>query len=419
MRRMARVAQALVSLWWTSLLLIGLPVALIWLVGWPLPSHLPTGDEWAAWVQQPLTRTTVIDAAALVAWAMWTVLLATALTAAHRRIARMCRHLPDLRLPGPLQGMSAAMLGTVAVSTAGAGATPAAAHAAIAVAVDTAEVARPVLTSQPGTVTPVSAAPAVATVGPDRLITVQAGGHHYTVTVQPGDTLWDLSGAWLGDPHRWTEIYQLNADRYDDHGRMQGGDHIEADWVLTLPDNATPPAGAQPATTSPPQAAPIQPQLPAAPAQPAPSTGPARSASPPVTSAPAQSPTVPSATTMPSASRGDGVIAPGAPRPSAPSSPAASATSTGSPGPSPSPTSRSRTQDTRPPGVSLPGGSWVDLGLAAAIASAASLVWIQRRRRYTPRRPSPTLRLDDPDLAPMPPVVNRIRPAYATWRRRP
>ncbi|MBM0229449.1 BTAD domain-containing putative transcriptional regulator, partial [Micromonospora sp. ATA51] len=62
-------------------------------------------------------------------------------------------------------------------------------------------------------------------------------------------------------------------------------------------------------------------------------------------------------------------------------------------------------------GVSLPSGSWVDLGLALAIAAAVALVWAHRRRRYIPRRPSAQPRLSDPDLAPMPRVVNQIRRA--------
>src|SRR5260370_39371941 len=82
--------------------------------------------------------------------------------------------------------------------------------------------------------------------------------------------------------------------------------------------------------------------------------------------------------------------------------PPASPATTGSPPPA-------RPRRTPPPGIDLPGGSWVDLGLATAISAAASMVWIQRRRRYTPRPPSPTLRMDDPDLAPLPPVVNIIR----------
>ncbi len=63
----------------------------------------------------------------------------------------------------------------------------------------------------------------------------------------------------------------------------------------------------------------------------------------------------------------------------------------------------------RPPGVTLPANSWVDLGLAAAITTAAALVWARRRRRYTPRPPTPALRLDDPRLTPLPPVVAQVR----------
>ncbi|WP_053065488.1 BTAD domain-containing putative transcriptional regulator, partial [Micromonospora sp. RV43] len=61
------------------------------------------------------------------------------------------------------------------------------------------------------------------------------------------------------------------------------------------------------------------------------------------------------------------------------------------------------------PGVSLGTGSWLDAGLVAAILAAVALVWAHRRRRYTRRPVSADLRLDDPDVAPMPPVVNQIR----------
>ncbi|MFE9959232.1 BTAD domain-containing putative transcriptional regulator [Micromonospora sp. NPDC005299] len=59
--------------------------------------------------------------------------------------------------------------------------------------------------------------------------------------------------------------------------------------------------------------------------------------------------------------------------------------------------------------MSLPTGSWVDLGLAGAIVAAAALVWAHRRRRYVPRTPSTRPRLNDTTLTPMPPVVAQIR----------
>src|SRR3954462_4908146 len=99
---MRRIAPVLVSLWWTGLLLIGLPTALITLVGWPLPDHPPTRPELEDWVRQPLTRDSIIGAAAILAWAMWTGLLAVIVATAYRRAARLCRYLPDLSLPGPL-----------------------------------------------------------------------------------------------------------------------------------------------------------------------------------------------------------------------------------------------------------------------------------------------------------------------------
>jgi len=381
---MRRMTQTLVSLWWTSLLLIGLPARLVRLVGSPLPAHRPTRDEWAAWLAQPLTRATLVAATALLAWAMWAVLLAVVLASAYARIARLCRRLPDLRLPGPLQGLSAAMLGTVAVGTSVAAVSPpAAAHAAVTTET-TPHPARPHPTADQHPTRPVAPAPRLPAAAD-----LPADQPRHTVTVTRGDTLWDLAGAWLGDHTRWPEIYQLNRDRYDQHGRMRHGDHIEPGWVLVLPADATPAAGSRP---TPPPARPDPPQQPAPP-----STGPSTPPGPPP-SAPATTAPPTAAPTHPD----DSVVAP-VPAPTGTGSAAASPTPTATHPPS------SRPPRANPIGISLPGGSWVDAGLAAAIAAAAVLVWIQRRRRYQPRPPSPELRLDDPDLAPLPPVVTEIR----------
>src|SRR5262249_30356468 len=60
-------------------------------------------------------------------------------------------------------------------------------------------------------------------------------------------------------------------------------------------------------------------------------------------------------------------------------------------------------------GVHLPGG-WVGIPFAAALVATAAMVWLRRRHRYVPK-PLNEPTLDDPDLQPLPPVVNRLRRA--------
>ncbi|AXE37285.1 LysM peptidoglycan-binding domain-containing protein [Acidipropionibacterium virtanenii] len=100
-----------------------------------------------------------------------------------------------------------------------------------------------------------------------------------TVTVARGDTLSGLARSHLGDPDRWTEIYQLNRDRIADP------DAIDVGWILRLPS-----APASQGRAAAPVPAPHVPRgLPAAPASPgrlAPTPSPAPTAA--ASSAPAQ-----------------------------------------------------------------------------------------------------------------------------------
>ena len=370
--------DTLKALWWLTLVLVGVPVGLLHLPGRPtLPRHLPSHAQWAQFLQQPLTPHAATTGVAVLGWTLWAILLCAAARDLLRRAATLVRRFPRVRLPGPLQSLSATVLGAVAVSSTATGTAHAAAHSRPAPANTDpspllAFAAFPTGAHAPAQATSTVAAPGTA--APAVSLVVRVGEQRPTCTVRRGDTLWHIAAQRLGDPQRWPEIYQLNRDRFDQHGRMRHGDHIEPGWVLALPGDATPPAAAIP---DPPPAPPAAPQT-QTPAPPPPSAA----TTPPTTRTPPAGPAAAPTSHAPAPSRpSDSSLRPAGPR----------------------------SPRTSPPGITLPGGSWLDLGLATAVAATATAVWIQRRRRYRPRPPESGVRLDDPDLAPMPPVVTQVR----------
>jgi hypothetical protein len=60
-------------------------------------------------------------------------------------------------------------------------------------------------------------------------------------TIQKGDTLWDLSGKWLGDPHLWPQVWDQNRYILDSHWIYPGD-------PLAVPGkpNVVPPEGPKP-----------------------------------------------------------------------------------------------------------------------------------------------------------------------------
>ncbi|WP_204012827.1 BTAD domain-containing putative transcriptional regulator [Virgisporangium aurantiacum] len=388
-------------------ILVGVPAGLCWFVGSPLPRTLPTTwDAWARILTSSIPDEAVINVLAIALWIVWAAFAYS--VAVEIAAARRGKLATRRRLISPLQAVAALLIAgmtagpaTVLVANPARPVVPAVAphiptaNATASEAI-TAGGGRIILTvGDARSATPTTRAwqpadsataalthdemPRFAACGVDGALTLQVGDNRYTVTVSRHDTLWKIAEVWLGDPHRWPEIYHLNQDRYDHNGRMKHGDHIEPGWVLILPADALPPAGAQP--IPPPPSNPVPPD-----------NNPSGTPTAPPSSSPS-SPSSPSGDAI-----DDGVVgmpprSSGSPAPSEPSASAAPARSDRDGG----------------FGIELSGG-WVVVPVATAVAAAAALVWIQRRRRYRPRPPA-NGRRDDPDLTPLPPSIAALHHA--------
>ncbi len=412
-----------------ALLLAAPPWAMLHYLNHPWPDHLPSWADLSALLTNPITDETLGVLLTAVCWLAWA-------SFAFSVIAELLAALTGLRLPQPralaparsLAALLVALItGSVLATTAQAATTALTSPAAAATHHTPARAVEPVAyqAAPAGGVAERSAATTRQAPGAarpaERLghLTLVAAGTEYTYTVKRGDSLSEIAEECLGDANRWPEIYALNRGTHFTKvgGTLTNPHLIYPGWTLHLPDDATPPAR-KPSAEKPPAERPTAPT----PQQPAPATpdASATASSPPPTASPA---TPTPSTTAPTGSD-DGVVGPlptNAPtattRPTAPAQPATpSSTSNASPSATPSgsvsPSADSNAPADRPdriPGVSLLSGSWVDLGLASAIAAAVALVWAHRRRRYTPRPPSAMPRTDDHDLAPMPPTITRIR----------
>lgn len=227
---------------------------------------------------------------------------------------------------------------------------------------------------------PASAGPSIDRTASVDAGTARGGGAGGEVTVQRGDSLWSIAESHLGKGQEWPELYRLNRNRpQPDGSRLTDPDLIRPGWILRLPAHHTGASGSPK----------VPPTPPGPPITPAPTIG-QPTGQPTGTASPAPEPSTPSAATEPGAT------------------PRAEPTDRTQPAPAPHPG--------RAVGVDLPGG-WVALPFAAAISAAGALVWLRRRRRYRyapledVELSSDGLLFDDPDLQPLPAVVDRMRRA--------
>jgi DNA-binding SARP family transcriptional activator len=348
-------------------LVAGLPWALWRYIGWPLPDHVPTGDEVAAVLLSPMTTTFLLDVLACLCWITWIafVIDVARCTVDAMRGARW----PQVHSGGgPVHTVAAVLIGAIVVTLAGNRSlahtsprpSPTVPTATPAVATawhldSPAEGAEFRLASQP---VPVRAAAS-------RVSSMDIEAMAATAVVREPrngvyDSMWRIAHRELGDGARWPEIFALNKGKPQPNGgQLTNPNLIFPGEELRLPTahpTEPPPAGEQPqpSPAPPPPSSPTPAPPTTTPAAP---IAPTREQEPPVTPAP---------------------------------------TAAHQPG----------TDIDRPsPGVGWGVEVFVGFGLAAAISAALLLA---RRRHHRAYRPGSGRR----DDLPVAPVVSRLRLAH-------
>ena len=214
---------------------VGVPVALVALAPVYLPDRTPGWGQLWDRVTSPDDGTLLLLVLAAVAWITWaafSVSVLVELVASARRLRA-----PSIPLLGGFQRTASRLLATAGILLATTTSvtlpvTPAAAAGALVVPLD--DVAPPPTLQQATTKAP------TPDERPATVVSTTDSGTLPTVTVQRGDTLWDIAEHHLGDPLRYTEIRDLNHGRTQPDGRhLRDADWILPGWTLLLPADAT------------------------------------------------------------------------------------------------------------------------------------------------------------------------------------
>jgi hypothetical protein len=200
-------------------IVVGVPVALVKLVGWPLPVEVPAaGAVGAALRYGHIAPGTLLKALAVVVWVLWLLLTLgiglELLALARGTVAPRLSTLVGLQHVCARLLTAAMLLSTLTTRPAAAVAAP---TADVAVAAD----AEPAPRAPAGDQT--NAAPDDA-----------------TWVVRRHDSLWTIAERTLGAGERWREIRDRNVGRpQPGGGRLRAGDTmIHPGWVLRLPPDA-------------------------------------------------------------------------------------------------------------------------------------------------------------------------------------
>jgi Bacterial transcriptional activator domain/LysM domain len=231
----ARLIKALGALVALTALLGALPYALVRFVGWPLPSTVPTWPGIQKALTSPPSTTLYIDILACLIWLCVLVLAVSFLI----ELSYALRHVHAPHIPGlgPGQLLAAALIAAIGL---GAGAARPAAAATNSSPLPS---TIPAATAQahPASATPAPAArPAGQAVSTPLSVT--------SVTVVPGDTLYGIAKATLGNGDDWPTLYHENADAPEPGGaHLTDPNLIRPGWTILIDDATSGPASTTPA----------------------------------------------------------------------------------------------------------------------------------------------------------------------------
>lgn len=295
-------------------LLVGVPLALILTVGWPLPHSLPTVDQVRTLLATSgVPDVVLIDTLAVICWIAWLDLALATVVELGATIAGRAASRP--LIARPWQALVARLITTVVVAVVVIGSRPQSSTPPRNAALSGALAGR--VPSRPSDA--VTVARGVATPAP---VSVPASDRY---VVRRGDTLWAIAGQRLRDPRRWPDIWRDNAHRREPDGRrFNDPDLIVPGWTLdvsTQSTNATtPPAPPQAPVANPTPQVGVTPPLSIGGVPPPPSPAPSSEAKPvptlpsahePVARPGAQSAVGPSGVTLPSGGLVGGAFASG------------------------------------------------------------------------------------------------------------
>ena len=236
--RSTQILRGLGSLALLGLLLVGPPLVLTQLIGWPLPTAIPDVDTVQLALRSGVSDDVIVKGLALLAWMAW-IQIAIAVMA---EVVAVMRKRPAMRLPlmPGFQATAGRLVASVAMMTATI--SPAAATAASApptpIVAYTAPT--PIAVPLPVQVPPPPATTQLAETPPSPAPSPPAPTA--TVTVERHDSYWAIAERALGDGYRWREVRDQNVGRTMNTGHVvqPGSDLVLPGWVLELPPDADP-----------------------------------------------------------------------------------------------------------------------------------------------------------------------------------